>query len=280
MKNLLFLPALMLCFNIYAQKNITMCHSAGATEEFAALASVKEFRNEHKIPEKYNHVSAIGEDFTFEAADGSEAYGYIIEAEHPTNKYVFVFHEWWGLNDYVKKEAEKLYNDLGSVNVIAIDLYDKNVATTREEAQKYMQQVKTERAHAIINGAEKYAGEDAEIATIGWCFGGGWSLQAAIELGENAEACVMYYGMPEKELERLKKLECDVLGLFAAEDQWINEEVVKEFADKMEKTDQNLTYKIFEAGHAFANPSNPDYNSEATREAYDMTLKFLKEKLM
>jgi carboxymethylenebutenolidase len=40
-----------------------------------------------------------------------------------------------------------------------------------------------------------------------------------------------------------------------------------------------MTYKIFEADHAFANPSNPKYDPKATEEAYKMTLDFLKARL-
>ena len=45
-----------------------------------------------------------------------------------------------------------------------------------------MQSVNQERALNIVSGAIDFAGKDAKIGTIGWCFGGGWSLQASIML--------------------------------------------------------------------------------------------------
>ncbi len=275
---LTILLALLFCMSAKAQKNITMCHTP--TEAFAALASNEEFRADHKDPIAYTHISTVGKSITFKAADGQDAFGYELKSATPSNKYIFVFHEWYGLNDYIKKESEKLYKDLKNVNVIAVDLYDKKLATNAEEAGKLMQAVSTDRAMAIIKGATAYAGKKAEIATIGWCFGGGWSLQASIILGDQAEACVMYYGMPETDIDKLKKLDCDVLGIFGSEDKWINPDLVKTFADNMEKANQDLEYKIFEADHAFANPSNPKYNSDATKEAYSMTLAFLKANLL
>lgn len=278
MKTHILIPLLFISTVVVAQKEITVCHG-GAPQEFAMLASNRSFAEAHLLPGSYVHTSKVGKDITFKAADGSDAHGYLLRAKKYSKKYLFVFHEWYGLNDYVKKEAEKLYNDLGNVNVLAIDLYDKKVAQNREEAGQLMQDMKTARGEAIIKGALQYAGKDAEIATLGWCFGGAWSLQAALLLKERADGCVIYYGMPEKDVERLKALECSVLGIFASRDQWINPAVVEEFAKNMEAAGNDLEYKIFDAVHAFANPSNADYDSEAAREAYEMTLRFLKKKL-
>lgn len=278
MKTIVLIPLLFISMCTIAQKEITMCHG-GATEEFALLASDKSFAAAHLLPGEYIHASKAGKNISFKTADGTEAHGYLLKTKKYSKKYLFVFHEWYGLNEYVKKEAEKLYHDLGNVNVLAIDLYDKKVAENRDEAGQLMQSMKKERGEAIINGALQFAGKDAEIATLGWCFGGAWSLQAALLLEERADACVIYYGMPEKDVERLKKLECSVLGIFAAKDEWINPQVVQEFAKNMEAAGNDLEYKIFDAVHAFANPSNSNYDSEAAREAYEMTLRFLKKKL-
>ena len=128
--------------------------------------------------------------------DGIEANGYLIEAKVKTNNWVFVFQEWWGLNDNIKREAENIFKDLGNVNVLALDMYDGKVATTGDDARKYMSEFKQDRGNAIVKGAVAYAGSSAKIGTIGWCFGGGQSMQAALTAGSQAAACVIYYGMP------------------------------------------------------------------------------------
>ena len=203
----------------------------------------------------------------------------MLKAKNPTNNYLLVIHEYWGLNDFVKKESEKIYNALGDVNIIDLDLYDGQLATTREDAGKLMQAVKEDRAKAIINGAIAYAGPKAHIATLGWCFGGGWSLQATLIAGKQAVGCVMYYGMPEQDVNRLKMLNCDVLGNFANKDQWINTKVVAKFSDDMKAAGKTLYLHQYDADHAFANPSNPAYNSAATTDAYTNSITFLKARL-
>ena len=87
----------------------------------------------------------------------------------------------------------------------------------------------------------------------------------------------MYYGMPVKEVEKLKTLNCDVLGLFATEER-ISKAVIEEFAANMKTAGKGLEYKIFNGVHGFANPSNPKYDEALAKEAYGMALGYLKKK--
>lgn len=156
-------------------------------------------------------------------------------------------------------------------------MYDGKVTSNPQEAGQFMQSAKEERLELIVEGARKLAGSDAKIANVGWCFGGAWSLKSALLNGEQNIGSVMYYGMPVRDVEKLKTLNSDVLGLFATE-QYISKEIIEEFAANMDKAGKKLTYKIFPAVHGFANPSNPRYDPEATKEAYSMALGYLKEK--
>ena len=261
-----------------AQDDITICHTPAA-EKFALFASNKEFNRSHADPIPYTHYSEVGKMITFKTEGGADANGYLITAKKKTNNWIFVFQEWWGLNDHIKREAEKLYTDLGNVNVLALDMYDGKVTASRDEAGKYMGEFKQDRGNAIIKGALAYAGKDAKIGTVGWCFGGGQSLQAALVSGKQALACVMYYGMPEENVDRLKNLNCDVLNIWPTQDQWINKSVMDKFEANMKSAGKKLTIKSYDADHAFANPSNPKHNKEFTADAYKNTLDFFKAKL-
>ena len=265
---------------VWAQEGITICGSSDTEniELFASLANDSIFRAKHDLV-AYTHENARGEKITFATPDGQEGTAYYLEAKEESNQYLFVIHEWWGLNDHIKREAENLHKDLDNVHVMALDVYDGKIATNRQQAQQYMQSVSTDRAKAIINGAIQHAGKDAEIATIGWCFGGGWSLQSTILADEQAIGCVMYYGMPVQEMAQINKIETDVLGIFAEHDGYITPEVVEEFEEKMKEADKNITVHMYEADHGFANPSGARYDEDAARDAYDKMLAFLKERL-
>jgi len=278
MKRCFTICTLLVLYNFAKAQTTMNCCSPTATEKFAMLASDKSFVMSHAEPLPFTYNSPKGHDITYKTSDGTDAHAWEVKADKNTNYYLFVIHEWWGLNDYIKQESERLSDELG-VNVIALDLYDGKVATTREDASKYVQSVKTDRAMGIIHGAYDYVGANAKILTIGWCFGGGWSLQTAIEGGKQVVGCVIYYGMPEKDVDRLKKLNCDVIGFFASKDNFINPQIVDEFKQNMQKAGKNVTTYEYDADHGFANPSNPIYNKEATEDAHTKAIAFLKERI-
>ena len=257
-------------------KTITVCHG-DLPKSMADFVSDPEFIKMHPRPLAIIH-NGPGEEIKFDTPDGKVASGYFIKAKTNSDKWLFVFQEWWGLNDHIRTEADQFYTDLhGEVNVLALDMYDGQVATDPATAGKLMQGADQARLQSIIDGGYAFAGDKAKVASVGWCFGGGLSLKSALAGGQQNIGSVMYYGMPVQDVEQLKTLSSDVLGIFATE-KWISQEVIEEFAANMKKANKKLTYKIFPGVHGFANPSNPNYDAENTKVAYGMALGYLMSK--
>lgn len=273
-----FAVTLLLLSNVIVTAQTNSCCSA--PDQFAAFAKDAAFVNKHEEPIPFSFIADKGKEITVTCSDGSTAKGYGIPATTTSNKYVFVYHEWWGLNDYIRKMAEQLHTDLGgNVNIIAIDLYDGKVAAVRDSAKAYMSALTTTRAQTIINAFISTTGENAQIATIGWCMGGTYSLQSTLIATQKSVGCIMYYGMPESDTEKLKTLTADVLMIWPNQDKNITKEVVDKFKANMAALGKNLQVEEYNADHAFANPSNPKYNVEAATDAYTKSLAFLKLKL-
>jgi carboxymethylenebutenolidase len=257
-------------------KTIILCHNVMPTS-MADFVKDPEFIKMHPSPIEIN-FKALGEDIKIASTDGKDASAYFMKSKDASDKWLFVYQEWWGLNDHIKSEANKYYEDLnGQVNVLALDMYDGKSTTLPSEAGKLMSGADQSRLENIMRAGISYAGSNAKIASVGWCFGGGLSLRSALLEGQQAIGTVMYYGMPVNDVDQLKTLNTDVLGLFATE-QWINKEVIETFAENMQKANKKLTYKIFDAVHGFANPSNPKHDPEASKVAYKMTMDYLKSK--
>ncbi len=252
------------CFNAEAR---TLIQADADQPGFAAL---------HPYPIRFTLENPLGSTISYKSPDGINAQGYFIKAKKKSNKWLFVIQEWWGLNDNIKKEAEKYYTELGDINVLALDMYDGKVASLPDSAMAYMRNASATRLENIVKASIAYAGADAKIYTVGWCFGGGWSLQATILAGKQAAGCVMYYGRPETNLERLKTINCDVIGFFGNKDQAIKPEVVDAFEQNMKAAGKNISVNKYDAGHGFANPSNPAFNKEATEDAHTKAIAFLK----
>jgi len=277
MKACVIISLASLCYftTAYAQQKEAVCCGSTATEKFAMNAGDKSFQVFHPNPKPFKFRADRGRDITFKTAEGADGHGWEVKAKHKTAYYMMVFHEWWGLNNYIKQECEQLSNDL-DINVIAVDLYDNKVAANSDEAAQYIQQVSTTRANAVIKGAYAYTGSDARIFTVGWCFGGGWSLQAAIAGGTQVAGCIMYYGQPENNVDRLKMLNCDVIGFFGLKDKWLNKQAVDEFKNNLGQAGKKSSLYEYNADHAFANPGDPVYDKIASTDAYNKMLTFVK----
>ncbi len=193
---------------------------------------------------------------------------------------VLLIHEWWGLNDQIKAVAAEFAKE-GYV-ALAVDLYGGKVATTRDEAQALMKAVDTTRATeelvTWVKWLQKHKNTSGSVGTIGWCFGGGWSLK--VSLATRVAATVIYYGNVQKNSEQLHTLWSPVLGHFATRDEWINRKMVSGFEQAMTRAGKNLTVHWYEADHAFANPTGGRYDADDAKLAWSRTLAFLQEHLV
>lgn len=275
MKKIILFICLLSFVNAEAQHSCCSIASS-STLAFADLSKDPLFVASHLSPLPLEFEPKIGKMVNLKTADGKECRAFEVRAGQGLGKVIILFHEWWGLNDYIKREAERIFSETG-FTVLALDLYDGKVATNPDSAAVYMKNLTESRARNIIQAAIEYAGEKGKIQTIGWCMGGTWSLQAAMMAGDHCAGCVMYYGMPEKDLEKIKNFNAPVIGFFGSKDQWISPAVVNEFDAAMKKAGKTFTFKEYDADHAFANPSNPKYNKIATEDAHAKAIEFIKE---
>ena len=189
---------------------------------------------------------------------------------------IIVIHEWWGLNDNIKHWADRLAS--AGYAALAVDLYGGVVATTPDDAMKTMKAVDQQKALATLKAAYDYVGTDARImatkrAVIGWCFGGGYSLQTALSIP--VDGAIIYYGQLETDPDKLKAIKGKLLGIFGKQDKGIPPEQVAKFDKALEQA--GVKHEIFEydAVHAFANPSNPKYDEKSAADAWTHVLAFL-----
>ena len=195
---------------------------------------------------------------------------------------LIVIHEWWGLNDNVRAMADRLAGE--GYMVLAIDLYGGETAETPEGARQLMLEVveDPEPAKANIRAAYEFlqtAGAP-RIGSLGWCFGGGWSLNAAQLFPDDLDASVIYYGQVTDDEEKLRPISAPILGLFAADDSGIKIESVTAFRGALERLRKDHEIHVYPGvGHAFANPTGRNYNADAATDAWAKTLDFLQRHL-
>lgn len=196
---------------------------------------------------------------------------------------VIVIHEWWGLTEWIKEQADKLAEN--GYAALAVDLYRGKVTDDPGEAHELMRGVPEDRVVRDLKAAFSYLKDhqmvdDGRIGSIGWCMGGGYSLQAAINIPE-ISACVIAYGRLVTDQSVIEKIECPVLGIFGEADRGISVADVKAFEHALNEAEIENKIIIYpETGHAFMNPGNEKgYNEKAAAEAWNEIYNFLNDNL-
>ena len=194
-----------------------------------------------------------------------------------------VIHEWWGLNDWVKEQASKLA-DQGYVT-LAIDLYRGKVATTPDEAHEIMRGVPEDRANRDLLAASSYLRaqknvDPKRVGSIGWCMGGGYSLNLALN-DPKLKAAVINYGHLAADEATLKKINAAILGIFGGQDRGIPPADVNKFETQLKALGKTAEIHVFpDAGHGFENPVNKQaYRAEDAGQAWKLTVDFLAKNL-
>jgi carboxymethylenebutenolidase len=226
--------------------------------------------------------AATPKEVTFKSGEDTvKAIAYVPDGKGPFPA-IIVIHEWWGLNDWVKEQATKLA-DQGYL-ALAVDFYRGKVATNRDEAHE-LSRAPADRVMHDSQAAFAYLQSRPDvkkdrIGAIGWCWGGGYSLQLAIDEPTLA-ADVVNYGDVSAGPDELKRINAPILGLFGALDRGITPDDVKKFGEELDKLGKKGDITIYpDAGHGFQNPVNgAGYKPEDTADAWSKILMFFARNL-
>jgi carboxymethylenebutenolidase len=281
------------CFALLAGFVLAGCDRGGeaATQTVAPPVEATAAEHEHDAPtpspsaEIPPAVPVLEQELAYGEANRRNLVGYLAmpaDAAEPLPG-ILVIHEWWGLNDNIKAMTRRLAGE-GYV-ALAVDLYDGKVATDTAQAQALMSALLTtpDAAGANLRQAYDYLDKYAlapRVGSIGWCLGGGFSLQTALMLPNELDAMVMYYGQVVTDRSRLAPLAMPMLGHFAQLDQSIPIADVQAFRTVLNELGKDAEVLIYSGvDHAFANPSGGNYDMQKAAEAWTATLGFLEESL-
>ena len=229
----------------------------------------------------FGHAGIETRSVDYATVAGEPVAGYLArpaDADQPQPA-LLVIHEWWGLNDPVRTMTRRLAAQ-GYV-ALAVDLYEGRTAAEPGAARRLMQQAMAQPGRLRRNLRQAFfhlevMPSTGRIGSIGWCFGGSWSLRAATLLPRDLDAAVVYYGRPVTDAAALRPLGMPIQGHFGAEDTSIPVERVRRFERLLAELGKPHEIHVYEgAGHAFANPSGERYVAGAAGRAWDRTLRFL-----
>jgi carboxymethylenebutenolidase len=223
----------------------------------------------------------MGKTIEFLRADGKTCPGYLAAPQNdadPTLPGFVVVQEWWGLNDQIKKAADRLAE--AGYRALVPDLYRGKLAKAADEASHMMSSLDFPGAVQDIRGAVQYLKKTSKkVAVGGFCMGGALTLLAAGHVPEmDAGAC--FYGIPPAGAFDPKGNKIPLICHFATHDDWCTPAKVSELEDGLKQSNSKFEFYRYDAQHAFMNEARPEvYDAQSAQSAWDRTLKFMKQAL-
>jgi dienelactone hydrolase len=232
-------------------------------------------------------VSTIKEENITYVADGITLSGFVaydsnVKGKRPA---ILVVHEWWGLNDYAKSRARQLAS-LGYI-AMAVDMFGNGkVAADPKEAQELTgpfyknPQLGKTRLDAAIKKIKEYPQADAaNVAAIGYCFGGAVVLNSA-KLGADLKGVVSFHGGLAGVPANRNLLKAKVLVCHGGSDKFVSQHDLDAFKHQMDSIGARYSVKVYAyATHAFTNPDATaigkqfnmpiEYNAEADKNSWN-----------
>lgn len=228
-------------------------------------------------------TAVTGAEVMYGTVDGKMLHGYLAKSASSARKgpAIIVVHEWWGLNDNIKAVVDRYAGE--GYTVLAVDLFGK-VATTPDTAmvlyQTAMKNIPAGEKNLAAAIAYLKAQGVTSIGSVGYCFGGHWSLRTGLVGGSDIKAVVMYYGAPITDPAQLTRLKAPVLGLYGGLDKGIPVDSVRAMEKSMKGAGRSVSINVYaDANHAFANPSGQAYNAAAATDAWEKSVAFFKANL-
>lgn len=215
-------------------------------------------------------------------ADGNNKFRMYTTGPESAKQGLLLIHDWLGLDRNMKLQADR-YASLG-YRIAAIDLYKGKVATESKQAKQLMRSVNQDYANNLYRAALqalRTADKKRKLAVIGWSFGGGQVIEAALVKPDWVSASVMYYpyGMKQYSKETLARLGGPVLGNLATNDYSFTPLKARVFQASMMQAEKEFQMNMLDARHGFDRPASKHYNKKASGQAWVVTRKFLKQHL-
>jgi len=222
----------------------------------------------------------MGEMVEFKRPDGKTCPGYLATPKTGSGAPGFVcIQEWWGLNEQIKKIADRLAE--AGYRALVPDLYRGKVAKASDEASHMMANLNhSDAAEEDVRGAVQYLKQSLKkVAVGGFCLGGLLAILAALRVPE-MDAGVCFYGLPDLPAAEIKKIKIPLTCHFANQDSWCTPAKVNDFEAALKQSKSKFEIYRYDAQHAFMNEARPQvYDPVSAQLAWDRTRKFLKNAL-
>ena len=233
--------------------------------------------------------TASGESVVLTSQDGTKFSAFVARPQAPNGAGIVILPDVRGLFRFYEDLASRFA--IAGVTAIAIDYFGRTAGVSaRSESFEYAlhvektksDQISQDVAAAIAHLRSLPGANLKAIFTVGFCFGGGNSLQQAAN-SHGLSGVIAFYGSPTRPrsgapapIERVREFECPVLGLYGGADHGISVEDVHKFDAALTRAGIEHEIHIYpNAPHSFFDRTYDQYKQESA-DAWQRMIAFIR----
>jgi carboxymethylenebutenolidase len=219
---------------------------------------------------------------SFQRPDGQTLNGYLAVPAQPNGApAVVVIQEWWGLNEQIRRVADRFAT--AGYQALVPDQYRGTSTLEAEEASHLMNGLNFgEAAAQDIRGAVQFLKTRApKVGVTGFCMGGALTLLALTQVPE-ADAGVVWYGCPPLEYIDASQIKAPLQAHWGTQDEFFKIDTIDALEVKLRAAGTAFEFHRYLAYHAFANETAvgpgrlpaTQYDPVWAQQAWDRCLRF------
>ncbi len=225
----------------------------------------------------------MGQMIDFKRPDGQAVKGYLAQAVNPVASLV-VIQEWWGLNDQIRGVADRAA--AAGFTALVPDLFRGQSTVEAEEAGHLMTALNFgDAASQDVRGAVQFLkasnSGSGKVGVTGFCMGGALTVLSAT-MAPEADAAVIWYGLPPLEYVDASKIKIPLMAHWATQDKVFSIDSVDALEQKLQTAGVSVESHRYLASHGFANQTAQgpgrieftQYDAAWAQLAWDRTMRF------
>jgi carboxymethylenebutenolidase len=222
----------------------------------------------------------MGEMIDIVRPDGGTCPAYFsASAIAPNAPGLVVLQEWWGLNEQIKKTADRLAQ--AGYRAVVPDLFRGRHAKDADEASHLMRGLNfVDASERDVQGCIDHLLKSSKrCGVIGFCMGGALTIVSAVRV-KGMDAGVCFYGIPPRTAANPTDIAIPMSFHFAEQDDWCTPAVVNALEADLKESKSKFELHRYAGHHAFMNEARPEvYDAKEAALAWERTLKFFERTL-
>jgi carboxymethylenebutenolidase len=208
---------------------------------------------------------------------GAEDLAYLAIPATPPTLAVVLVPDAYGLDDFTKKEADRLAG-LGYL-VAAVDIYNGKHTTDPGDLANLIANLNAATVMKTIDAGVRFFHESPKfkvdhVVAMGWGTGATYVFQAAREI-KTLDGAITFYGPVESNDHTIGKFYAALCAVFPANDPVTTHDAVMTFLQRMKDSGNDCEGWFIAAGRGWSNPKNKTYSPIEDKEAWKVALPFL-----